>query len=614
MRFYARFSLSKNIKLIEPFSKPDWVPKVLQHHRFFVSENYSIDCFMYEISKPSIVEQNWENPIFETDSYLLFVAGSVYFRLAERDVPGDYVPRPKEIFDMVIKNKENIHTRLKGNFYLVLYHKDSCSVEIYSAPLAVNPAWYTIKDGVLHVSNIVESLIQTRGGLDFDPRGLYEFSLFDHCLKDRTIYKEIFMLEGGKKLQIDHQSVIKRDSYDINKWFTNNPAKRSESLDKIDYALKRHIGEFTRSSEQYNTSLTGGYDSRLNLAYIPEKDYSRMQTLSYGKAGSNQLKIPYLIASKLGFAHNGVVLGDDFQSNYANLGMQSILYSGGVSPFIRAMYPYAYGKVASFSRSCMLGQCDMIRPLSISQPAGAIYNDFSFNVFFSHGEEEFKKIASDLISTGYINPELLSGVNPQEIYHDIVNEHLNTYSDMDIKSKYWFFLYKESMLKFWHTECHLVDIFVNDFISFSDLDYIEALTASKYCGIYKGLFETRNYKKLGAHDIYVDLMAINNDKLNYIISDRFYKPMWYKYTPIGHLFIAYGKFKQTHYRKQGNDTFMGNQWHHLFIDAHKGIIDARDSIINLNRHPYNSESDYRKNRFISLKIWLSLMKKEQSIC
>lgn len=608
MRYFLRFSLIKDVIINDPYNPPDWINKVLPEKFIYSKAQFSLNSFKYNRCKPSIVEQNWNEPYFENSDYILFIGGSVYYRLSEKDTPGRYVPTPSEVFKILIESKGKIHKRLKGNFYLVLYNKISCTVEVTSAPFAIYPAWYTVHKGVLYVSNIIESLIKIRESIDFDSRGLYEFSLFDHCLKDRTIYKNIFLLEGGKTLSFDNSNIKKQDDYDISSWFNPNPSKKSDSIEKIDYILKRHIGEFTKSSELYTSALTGGYDSRLNLSYIPSSDYTRMQTLSYGKSGSNQLKIPSLIANKLGFTHNGAILGNDFVRDYNKYGLEAIVYSGGVTPFFRAMYPYAYSKAANFSKSFMLGQCDMIRPLSMSQPAGAIYNDYNWNVFFGEGKSQFHRIATDHKLNSYIDYDIIKDINPDEIYDDIVNEHISPYNHLDIRTKFWFFLYKESMLKFWHTECHLVDVFVNDFISFADLDFIEALTASKYCGVYKGLFEKSNLKRLGAHDLYVDLMTLNNNKLNNIISDRFYQPKWYKYLPFGYIPMAIGKLNQLKYLKKGNDTFEGNIWHDPFLQEHQEKLLNKESFIDLNKKPYQSEINYRRNRFVSLKIWLSLLR------
>lgn len=611
MRYFLEIDISKFTSTASKFNNfPSWLEDENFVRRSFKSDGVTINAYHYSIDKPSIVEANWNNPQFENAEYFLFIGGSVYYRIPIADKIGKYVPTPDEVFEVLILNETRVTDIFKGNYYFVLVNKITRQTIVYSAPFALYPLWYTIIENKLLISNIMESLLASQNNINLDRRGLLEFALFDHTIGERTLYQNVYLIEGGYKYSFLNNEITKEQIYDIRQWFTKNPESRKTSLGKINYVLSRHINEFIRSSEKFNVSLTGGFDGRLNFSFIPENDYSKMQAFSYGKKGSNQINIPMKISKELDFRYNGVELNEEFLNCYNENAKKAIWFSGGITPFVRAMYPYAYAKASNFSRSCIIGQCDFIKPQSNKQPAGAIFNEYIDSIFFEKDSKLFLRLADELIKNGYFQPSLFKDINLIDIYNDIKQTHIIPYlHEMDQKTIYWMYLYNESKLKFWHTECHIVDVFVNDFISFSDLDYIEPLLKSQYAGLYKGVFSKSFIKRRKAHDLYIDLMAINNSKLNFIETDRLFKPIWYKYLPLGYLMAALGKLKQIYRSKKlGNDTFSGDNWKNAFFTQNRLTIERSDSIFReidpkLSNSPYDSEKEYRRDRFISLKIW-----------
>ena len=610
MRFFVSFSLSNSNNHVS-FTKPTWLKSVNPASTTIETSGVRGSLHYYKQDKPGIVEMTWQNPLYEDDQHCVVVMGSPYYRVAYMERKGSYVPDIKDLFRIYSAGVDSFFTKVKGDFYFFVYNKKSRNLDVLCSPFNVYPAWYKVYKGSVYFSNCLESLIMLGDGWAYDTRGLLEFSMFDHCLGNRTIYRDIKLLEGGKILTWKNNTVGQRVIYDISKWYHDKPKSKSASLDELDYCLKRHINEYTQSIANFNCALTGGYDSRLNFSYIADSDYGRMQTYSYGKPGSLQIKVPYKVAGKLGHSHQGIILGDQFTQKYSKYATDAITMSDGVSPFVRAMYPYAFGILSRFSKHSIIGQCDMIRPLAVSQPAGAIYNDFSKSVFFD-SRSAFIKLAEDLVDNNYLRTQDFRRVEIEEIYESIERDHITPYRHLDRKTQFWFFLHKESMLKFWHTECHLTENFVDYFIPFKDLDFIEALTNSDYSGLYKGILEKSNLKRLGAHDLYVDLMTRNKNSLNNIETDRMYKPKWYKYLPAGYTMMWFAKQRQKRFLKLGNDTFEGQLWHDRFINRYKSQLYGKSSIVDLGKQPYQTEQVYRRNRFISIQIWHSYLQGELS--
>lgn len=608
MRYIVQLSLNSKVIPVDKVFVPAWVDELLPVKKQRRIEGVCWDTFMYNSDDKSIIETNWDKPYYFNDEYFIFLGGHVFNRIEEADKKGKYVPTPEEVFHIIINTGDNHYNFLKGNYHIILYDRVNKAVTIYSSPLSMYPAWFIVQDGILTVSNIMESLLREIKHLTINPQGLVEFSLFDHCLGANTIYENVFQLNGGHVLSITETKKTERLVYDIKKWITKNPDKRRNSLENINSTLKRHISEFTKSVKKFNISLTGGFDGRLNFSFIDRSDYTRLQAFSYGMKDSLQLLIPKMISRKLNFKYNEVFLNEEFEKMFEKLGFDTILYTGGVTPFLRANYPYGYGKITDFSRNCILGQCDVIRPL-YTNPAGAIFNNFSHELFYSKKPDTFFNECQQLAKTGFLDEGLFTKEIIDKIYNFVREAYILPYPDLNNHERHYLFLMKESMLKFWQTECHVVDLFVNDFISFSDLDYLETISKSEYFGLYKGIYVSNQFQRRKGQDLYADLMYLNNNDLNNIIVDRLFKPKWIRRAPIGYIMIALGKYRANkRSKKLGNDTFGGLKWSETFYTSNKDGIDQNNQYFNSKNlaigAPYEDNNEYRYDRHISLKIWM----------
>lgn len=609
MRYFIAINLDKKQNNNFAFKKLSIYEYLKVENNQILDDYINIATLNYLRDKPGLLEQNWDNPVFNNSDYCLFIGGSILYR--NKIDSKRIAPSPEEVFNILIDSGNDHYNYFKGNYYLLLLDKKLMFINIYSSPMFMHPAFYSITNNQFIFSNSIEA-INSYTDLTLDKQGLVEFSLFDHCLFDRTIYNEVKSIQGGTLLEFKNGKVNYILIYDIaKKWYTKQPKSRKESLPAIQKSLKKSISSWSKCAGKFNISLTGGFDGRLNLSFIDKAQYPNLISRNYGMKGSSQINIPNEISKKLGFENGPIYLDDDFEQKMPDLGLKSILLTGGITGFNRAMYPYAYNKMKDFSRSCLLGQCDMIRPLK-NNPAGVVFNDFSNSIFFETFEN-FKGHYNKFATTSFINKSLYTEEIMHNIYNAIKTSYIESYNNLPEKLQFYFFLLKESLMKYWQTEFHLVDIFVDDYVSFGDLDYLELLFDSKYAGIYKGLLAKNQLFRKSPHDLYVDLMSLNNNRLNFIKNDRNIKPGWLKYGKPGWLFAAImKKYNDISKDKNPNDTFNAEKWFKIFTDTQKAnILEEKKefNIINLKTYLEKENLDsgmyYRFNRMVSIKLWLS---------
>lgn len=607
MRYFLSVDLNKKEHPSYSFHNKE-ITKYLKVEKSYQPESYiKLTTLCYEREKPGLIEKNWDKPVYNNKNYFIFVAGSVIHRNVY--IKDELVPNPEEVLKIILRYGDEHYQFIKGNYYIIYLDKTEMKVNLYSSPMFMYPAFYSFRNSHIIISNYLESFCNYIP-FSIDEQGLAEFTLFDHSIHNRTVYNEIKDIPGGHLIVFEKCKVTEKLVYDVAKWYTPSPKKRKDSLIEINYALQSSIGNYIKSTNKFNISLTGGFDGRLNFSFIKPDDYSRLIARSYGMRGSSQIKIPKIISEKLGFRYESVYLDDDFEKNYAKLGFLSVMLTCGVTGFNRAMYTYAYNIMKEFSRSFILGQCDMIRPL-YNNPAGVIFNEFSNSIFFGN-YELFREKVLNFSDKSFIQKDIFTDACIKNIYDEIKDRYISNYLFLNPKLRFYFFILKESMMKFWHTEFHLVDIFVDDYVSFADLDYLELLFNSEYAGIYKGLLASNQFQRRRGQDLYVDLMSLNNNSLNDIYLDRGFKPGWQKFGIAGWLLSAAAKKKMLITKEKHNDTFNSTNWASLFYNYYRENIilkteyfNMKNIISNIADNSTHSDENYRFDRLISLKIWLS---------
>jgi len=574
-----------------------------------IDYNIFLTTLQYSREKPGLIEANWKMPYYNDASEFVFIGGSILYRNNMAVTHGP-VPSPKAVLDF-IKNNKYIHNEFKGNYYIVYYNKQNKIITVYSSVLIMHPAYYSFNytgDFVFTNSLVVFPKIDRS---KINRQAILEHELFDHTIADKTLYEGVNAIEGGMKIEIGSGIEKKELIYDISKWHTNSPKTKKESLLNIKESLETSIGYYINKTDRFNISLTGGFDGRLNFSFIKKELYSRLRAVSYGIMGSKQIKIPKNISKKLNFRYSPIYFDDEFNEKYSSLGNLTVELTGGLTGFNRAVYPFAYDKIASYSRSCIIGQCDMIRPL-FGNPAGIIINKFNKEIFYG-SKENFVRLAMDFIGASFIKSEFFDKELLSNIYDEIRNKYIDGYKNFSTDLQFYFYLLKESLMKYWQTEFHIVDLYIDDYVSFADLDYLELLFNSEYAGLYKGLFATNQIERKNPHDLYIDLMSLNNNKLNYFFNDRYFMPGWLKFGKLGWIISGAAK-KIGRYLDKGDDTFNAKYWTKLYYESNTEIIREKSLFFEVSnienamqkREQLSTEDLYKLNRAISLKYWLKL--------
>lgn len=149
---------------------------------------------------------------------------------------------------------------LNGMFALAIWDQHQQRLVLARDRLGIKPLYYTVVGSTLYFASEMKSLLmspEVKAGLD--PRAVMESLTFQFPLEDRTLYKNIFLLEPGTTLEW-HANAARVSRY----WqlaFRPEPRKAEkigqELLGVLDSAIIRQL----RSDVPIGTYLSGGIDT-----------------------------------------------------------------------------------------------------------------------------------------------------------------------------------------------------------------------------------------------------------------------------------------------------------------------------------------------------------------
>lgn len=595
-----------------PHYKLQHVLRYAGHYKEAMYQN----IYLVTYNLPGVDEHTRQFSIVK--DHLLLIYGNVQWRIGG-DLNLKHIkfsaPTLEEIFDLFQHYPADFYKFIKGNYTIVICSLKKNNVKLISAPFCTLPTYYYQNEDTVYISsNLSMILVDSDRKFNLNYQSLVEFAIFDYILGDKTILEDIFQIESGEIVQINNGCVSKRTYYMKDKTLLNlkYSNRTTDVMNTIGKLLQSAVISYITQTKRTNLALTGGLDGRLLLALIDPSHYDKIVCYSYGLPGSLQIRIPLEIERRLGIKYVPVYFDKHYEETFSQNGLEAIILSDGYAPFMRANYLYAHKKLTKYSRHLIMGLfgSEILRP--IHSTGGVALTTNLMNIFL---QIDHTKSFYDIFHRTRKEKYLIENIFTDDIANNIINFLNKFYFDrmqLDPRRRLYIFLFNEGLRKFFMEELRIDRYFMDYFLPYLDLDFVEYVHKTPFAAVYqKGIFEENPLKRRTGQFIYAYLINQYNPVLSTIILDRGYKPkdLLHKWrTP----FVAYGFIKWKVIRKKfiPDDTFDAPRWANIMFSQNIKFIKEADPIFGKNlwlkycTGSYKNDL-YKFSRYFSLKCWIN---------
>lgn len=151
-----------------------------------------------------------------------------------------------------------------------------------------------------------------------DPAGLADFLDLGSVQGNRTLFRGISLLPGGSLWRVTPQAPVRRQRYfDPAQWAAAEPLPAAEFEQAFDAVLAARVPACFGQDERIGISLTGGLDTRMIMAVLPQRAVAPACYTYAGLDGETRdVTIARHISRELGLAHHVLRLDAGFLRDF----------------------------------------------------------------------------------------------------------------------------------------------------------------------------------------------------------------------------------------------------------------------------------------------------------
>lgn len=228
----------------------------------------------------------------------------------------------------------NFPARLNGLFHGLLVDAKRGVAMLFNDRFGMHRLYYyESKDAFYFAAEAKAILAACPEARSPEPRSLGEFVACGCVLGDRTIFKGVHALPAASSWVFRNGVVEKKNSYFHPREWEEQPALDSEAeYRQLRDVLSRNLPLYFGGSEQIGMTLTGGFDTRIIMAWHQAPPGS-LPCYTFGGPfrDSTDVVVARRIARMCGQPHNVITVGDEFLSRFAHYAERTMyLTEGGV--------------------------------------------------------------------------------------------------------------------------------------------------------------------------------------------------------------------------------------------------------------------------------------------
>ncbi len=221
---------------------------------------------------------------------------------------------------------------LNGWFHGVILDLTQNEIIVFNDRFGMQRLYYHQSgDSMLYASE-AKALLEVKDELRaLDPRGVGEFLSCSCVLQNRTLFQGVQTLPAASVYIHDLGSIRKKECYFHQEaWENQDPLPEAEFDRQLREIFPRVIQRYAGGNLPVGISLTGGYDTRLIMAFL-DHQAQRMPCYTFGGMYREcfDVKFARKVAKLCGRDHKALNLGKDFLGDFARLAEKTVYISDG---------------------------------------------------------------------------------------------------------------------------------------------------------------------------------------------------------------------------------------------------------------------------------------------
>ncbi len=175
---------------------------------------------------------------------------------------------------------------VNGQFAGAVVDRDAATVSLACDRYALHPIYWVSRDGLFAFASEAKALLAIPGvGRELDPEGLAAFLLLGEHFADTTLLAGVRAAPAASLLRSSGGSP------DIETWWrvrypaTLEPQEQEEAAREAGRRFRRAVDRQTAGPERIAVPLSGGLDSRICLAAVPEPRRPSVTAFTWGDPG-----------------------------------------------------------------------------------------------------------------------------------------------------------------------------------------------------------------------------------------------------------------------------------------------------------------------------------------
>jgi asparagine synthase (glutamine-hydrolysing) len=315
------------------------------HESFYKKEIFNDGSTPFVASRVHLDILNREpQPIYnENSTILIMMDGELRARdsLREKLISARHKMRTYSDAELLLHLYEDKGTAfvhdLKGWFLALIHDIKRARTLIINDCFGIYRAYYTKQGDTLIVASEIKSILKYRqASFRANEDKFSEYFLYDAILNDETLFKDIHRLPPASLWIYEDGTLTKNQYFDFSTFSEEISLGKEEFHEEANRIFKKVMPEYV-TGDRIGLSLTGGWDSRTELATITHLGYSLPCYTWCGPYGESlDVKFGRRAAQIADQEYHVFYLGQDFFDNFSEYAQKTIYFSDASADIFKA--------------------------------------------------------------------------------------------------------------------------------------------------------------------------------------------------------------------------------------------------------------------------------------